>query len=185
MEGLRPVSLNQALAGSVIVALGYAVFYHLNDWLFNVVQVSANISWVFLPAAIRMLAVLLLGWAGVLGLFIGSLSVVPSALALDPVHTVTLGVLSSVPSLLAMQFVQRWLGVRADLAGMTGLDLVCFGLAGGAFNSLGHTLYFMLNAGSLEPIQGFLPMMVGDAVGTFLLLYAGAIVLRRLNLPTP
>lgn len=185
MEGLRPVSLNHLLAGVGAAALGYAGFYHLNDWLFDIVQVSEHINWIFLPAAIRMLAVLLLGWAGVVGLFIGSVSVIFPMLTSDPAQALSLGILSSVPSLLAMKTVQHLLGMRSDLAGMKGSDLICFGLAGGLFNSASHTLYFMASAASLEPGWGFLPMFVGDAVGTLILLYAGAVILRRMRLPAP
>ncbi len=49
-----------AIAG---IALVYVVFYWLNGWLFSTFKVTENIAWIFLPAAIRMVAVLLAGWA--------------------------------------------------------------------------------------------------------------------------
>ncbi len=169
-----------AAAGS---ALAYVVFYFLNGWLFSTFKVSENIAWIFLPAAIRMVAVLLAGWAGVAGLFIGSLAVMIPTLQADPVHALTLATLSSVPSLYAAQAV-RWLRrIPGDLAGMTGRDLLAFGLAGGLANSAVHTLYFMARAGSSEPLGGFLPMFVGDAIGTVVMLYAGARLTRLVRLP--
>jgi hypothetical protein len=64
---------------------------------------------------------------------------------------------------------------------MTGRQLLVFGLAGGVTSSLVHTLYFVGREGSLAPFHGFVPMFVGDSMGTLLMLYAGAIGLRRIR----
>lgn len=181
-RGLTPGQLLAAIAGS---ALAYVAFFLLNDWLFSQAKVSNYISWVFLPAAIRMLAVLLFGWAGVAGLFIGSLAMLSGSLDHDPVHALFLALLSSVPSLLAARLVQRTVGIGDDLAGMTGRHLLVFGLAGGLTSSLVHTVYFMGYQGSLEPLHGFWPMFVGDSLGTLITLYLGALVLRQIRGQTP
>lgn len=169
--------------GAVCVAIAYVGFFQLNAWMFSNLIVSDNIAWVFLPAAVRMIAVLLIGWAGVIGLFIGSLAVILPELQDEPSHALALGVLSSLPPLLAAQAVRKALSVPVDLAGMTGMHLLLFGIAGGLANSIGHALYFAARAQSLEPLGGFVPMFVGDTVGTFLMLYASAMLLRRLRLP--
>lgn len=167
------------MAGALLAGLGYVFFYELNAWLFSQVQVTENVSWVFLPAAIRMLAVLLFEWAGVAGLFLGSIAVILGLFTEQPVHALTLATLSSVPSLVTARVVQRSLGITANLGGMTGRHLLVFGLAGGLVNSLVHTLYFAGREGSLEPFHGFVPMFVGDSIGTLIVLYAGAICVRR------
>lgn len=174
------LSTTQCLAGMAAIAVAYVFFFKLNDWLFSVVKVSDHISWVFLPAAIRMLAVMLLGWVGVAGLYLGSLSQLGGMLEADPVRALVIAGISSVPCLLAARLVQRALRVPGDLAGMTGPHLLVFGLAGGLASSGAHTLYFALEAASLAPLAGFMPMFVGDTVGTLIVLYAGALVLNRL-----
>ncbi len=174
------LSATQCLAGMAVVAVAYVLCFKLNEWLFSVAKVSDYISWVFLPAAIRMLAVMLLGWAGVLGLYLGSLSQLGTTLEADPVRALVIAGISSVPCLLAARLVQRALRVPGDLAGMTGRQLLVFGLAGGLASSGAHTLYFALEAGSLDPLAGFLPMFVGDTAGTLIMLYVGALLLNRL-----
>ncbi len=171
------------LVGITFAALGYAGLYHLNGWLFEHAEFAQHINWIFLPAAARMVAVLVFGWAGVAGLFIGSISVIPELVQSEFVHAVTLATLSSVPALAAARFVQRLFDVPADLGGITAKQLLCFGFAGGLANSASHTAYFAWRAGSLEPLQGFTPMFVGDTVGTLLMLYAGAILLRGVRVP--
>lgn len=165
------------------VSLAYVVFYDINAWLFSTYKVSENISWVFLPAAIRMIAVLLAGWAGVVGLFVGSVLVDQSRLLADPAHALILATLSSVPSIFAVQALRRFLAIPRDLRGMTGRHLLWFGLAGGLANSAAHTVYFATRASSLQPLGGFVPMFVGDTLGTLLMLYAVAVLLRHVRLP--
>lgn len=184
MQSRRKLSFGEAIAGALLAGLSYVFFFELNAWMFSQTKISDNISWVFLPAAIRMLAVLLFEWAGVAGLFLGSLAVILNLLVEQPGHALAQATLSSVPSLLAARVVQRSLVIEADLAGMTGRHLLVFGLAGGLMNSLVHTLYFAGREGSLAPFHGFVPMFVGDSIGTLLVLYVGAISLRRFR-PRP
>jgi hypothetical protein len=173
-----PSSVLHFFAGMAAVALLYVLVFKLNAWLFSVARVTDHISWIFLPAAIRMLAVMLLGWAGVAGLYIGSLSLLGSMFEFDPVGALIVAGLSSVPCLIAARLVQRLLKVSSDLAGLTGRQLLIFGLAGGFLSSMGHTLYFAYAAQSLAPVEGFLPMFVGDTLGTFIVLYLGALILN-------
>lgn len=133
------LTVTQFFAGMAAVALAYVLFFKLNEWLFSMAKVSDHISWVFLPAAIRMLAVLLLGWAGVAGLYLGSLSMLGASFSVDPLAALVIAGISSVPCLLAARIVQRLLGVSSDLAGMTGRQLLIFGVAGGLASSGAHT----------------------------------------------
>jgi hypothetical protein len=173
-----PSSVLHFFAGMAAVALLYVLVFKLNAWLFSVARVTDHISWIFLPAAIRMLAVMLLGWAGVAGLYIGSLSLLGSMFEFDPLGALIVAGLSSVPCLIAARLVQRLLKVSSDLVGLTGRQLLIFGLAGGFLSSMGHTLYFAYAAQSLAPVEGFLPMFVGDTLGTFIVLYLGALILN-------
>lgn len=177
--GRQGLTATQFALGAAIVAVVYALMFELNKFLFSRIEVSSHVSWVFLPAAIRMLSVMLLGWAGVAGLYLGSLSVLGMSFTVDPAHALILAAVSSVPCLLAARLVQRLQCVTSDLAGLTARQLVIFGLAGGLASSGAHTIYFASVAGSTEPLAHFVPMFVGDTVGTFIVLYLAALVLNR------
>lgn len=169
----------QFVLGAAAVAVVYVLLFELNRFLFSRMEISSHVSWVFLPAAIRMISVMLLGWAGVAGLYIGSMSLLAPSFSMDPLHAFLLAAVSSVPCLLAARIVQRLQRVSSDLAGLTGRQLAVFGLAGGLASSGAHTLYFAATAGSTAPLANFIPMFVGDTVGTFIILYLAAIVLQR------
>lgn len=169
----------QWLGGAAIVALAYLLFYRLNAWLFDEIKVSDFVSWIFLPAAIRMVAVLLLGWAGVAGLFIGSLLTIVPVLVQDPAHALTLATLSSVMPILAARAVQKLAGISTDLSGLMARHLFLFSLAGGLVNSVAHIAYFMLHDETLSHLGSLPAMFVGDTVGTLVMLYGAAIIMRR------
>jgi uncharacterized membrane protein YhhN len=42
-------------------------------WVFKSLEVNHYVSWIFLPAFIRIVSVLLFGWAAVIGLIIGAI----------------------------------------------------------------------------------------------------------------
>lgn len=175
----------QWLGGAAAVALAYVFVYRFNNWLFDQAKVSDFVSWIFLPAAIRMVAVLLLGWAGVAGLFVGSLLTIVPVLVEDPAHALTLATLSSVMPILAAFAVQKLAGISADLSGLKGRHLFLFGLAGGLVNSVAHITYFVLHDANLSPLGTLPAMFVGDSIGTLVMLYAAAVVMRRLVPPPP
>ena len=56
------------------VALLWVGLYHLNDWMFAAFEEGRAANWIFLPAGLRLIAVLVLGWRGVLGLWLGTLA---------------------------------------------------------------------------------------------------------------
>ena len=55
------------------VAIAWTLLFKLNMWLFKSLEVNQFVSWVFLPAFIRILSVLLFGWAAVVGLIVGAI----------------------------------------------------------------------------------------------------------------
>jgi hypothetical protein len=57
----------------VATALAWAVLYRLNDIWSDALAWSDGVTWLFLPAAVRPLAILLFGLRGAVGLFVGSL----------------------------------------------------------------------------------------------------------------
>lgn len=175
------VSLQAALLAATAVTAVWVVLYLFNTWLFAAFAKSASISWIFLPAAVRMLSVMLLGWPGVLGLFAGSMIVCQWVLGLETGDSVARSALSAIGPMLAYLCCRRWLGIADDLRGLRGRQLLVFAFAGAIFNSLPNNLYFYWIGLAETPFEGVVPMFVGDMVGTLLTLYGAAALLRLLS----
>jgi hypothetical protein len=160
------------------VALGWFVLFHLNTWLFSRIHLTGFISWIFLPAAIRMLAVMVGGWLGALGLFLGAILTNLSLLKYEPFNIVILAGLSTLGPLVAFNLCTRLLKLPQDLAGLQYSQLLVFALAGAIFNTIPHNLYFYFTGLSPDAWSGIVPMFVGDLSGTLIVLYLTSLVLR-------
>lgn len=174
----RPVEWVFSLVAVLSIALLWVGLFKLNMLLFSYIGVSQYISWIFLPAAIRMLAVMMMEWVGALGLFVGAL------LTSEPVaHThlseifIVAG-LSAVGPLVAVAFCTKWLRMPANLAGLKPRQLCLFALVGALCNVIPHNIYFYISDQMHSPFTGLIPMFVGDLTGTILVLYVSALLLK-------
>lgn len=178
----------RAMGHAAGVAVVWILLYVLNDWLFSSVAVTEHLSWVFLPAAVRMLAVLLFGWVGAIGLFVGSLLTGWYSM-LDPhvVGLVTLAGFSALAPLAAFLLCTRCFNFKHDLQGLDATQLICLSLVSAALTAGIHNLHFSA-VGHVEHFwAGFVPMFVGDVLGTFAMLYLAKFLvgLALSNQPKP
>jgi hypothetical protein len=160
------------------VALAWFALFELNAWLFSRIHLTGFISWIFLPAAIRMLAVMVGGWAGALGLFLGAILTNLSLLKYEPFNIVMLAGLSTLGPLVAFNLCTRWLKLPRDLAGLHHSQLLVFAVAGAIFNSFPHNLYFYFTGLSPDAWSGIVPMFIGDVTGTLIMLYLASLAVR-------
>lgn len=162
------------------VALLWVALYQFNAWFFEALHLTGFISWIFLPAAIRMLSVMIGGWAGALGLFMGALLTNLSLLRFEPFNALVIAALSALGPLVAVYLCTRWLRLPNDLAGLQRSQLLVFAVAGAVFNVFPHNLYFYLTGLSHDAWSGILPMFVGDLAGTLIVLYVASFSIRVL-----
>jgi hypothetical protein len=160
------------------VAVAWFMLFRFNAWLFSSIQLTGFISWIFLPAAIRMLAVMVGGWAGFLGLFLGAVVTNLEQLKYEPLNIVVLAGLSALGPLVAVQLCTRWLHLPSDLAGLQRSQLLVFAIAGAVFITIPHNLYFYFTGLSPDVWSGIVPMLVGDIVGTLIVLYFASFSLK-------
>lgn len=174
----RAYSVQDVLLFGTGVALAWFVLFHLNHWLFESLNVTSLVSWIFLPAAVRMLAVVLFGWVGVLGLFVGSM-MTNQLLEDEPfVTALTLSVLSATGPWVAFKSCSQWLVLPEDLSGLRPSHLLVLSAAGAVLTAVPHCLFFYLSGLSSSLYSHMIPMLTGDFVGTLIVLYAAALVLK-------
>lgn len=166
-----------------VVVLLWTLLFELNHWLFSFVEQTPFISWVFLPAALRVVAVLLLGWRGVAGLFLGALLTNHPELGVNLLEALALSTLSAGAPWLAVVCARRWLRIAPDLAGLSFWQLFTLATIGALISASVHNAYFSVQSASHRWVDGIVPMFVGDMVGTLMVLYLSAAVLRRLPRP--
>lgn len=168
MKSIWAVVLLQKLAIILSVALVWLGAFRLNAAMFESFAYSQLANWVFLPAAIRILSVLLLGYTGALGLMLGAYLTLTDSTPL--VHNIILAISSGLAPLAALWLCRRFFPIAADLAGLRASHVLILSLANAAANSLILNSYLA----SIGHLRGHMlqvmTIFVGDVVGTALVL---------------
>lgn len=149
--------------------------YYLNGWLFAALESTRTANWVFVPAAVRLLVVLLFGGWGAFGLGVGTLITNGPIFGWMTLPSAAVATLSALAPYLAVQTGRVLLHLSATLHGITGVSLLQLGAMSAVCSVLLHSVLFYV-LGSDSGIGGFVTMLVGDVLGTLLVLY----VLRTL-----
>ena len=160
-----------------MVVLAWVIFYRMSLWLFAYFEYNPRVYWVFLPAGIRMISVFIFGWAGVLGLFIGS--VITNEAEMSS-YVIYLAAISSLAPMVAKRTCKWWLNIPGTLQGLSGKQLLVFSVVGALANSLFSSLHFYVS-GVSKGLNDFFPMFVGDLLGTLVIFYLIAKILQLIS----
>ncbi len=171
-----------AVQGACITLLWIGLFL-LNDWLFDQLAYSEQVSWIFLPAALRMLAVLMFGWVGTMGIFAGSIVTCVFVMGhIDVSEILIISTLSALSPTLALLICAYCFGVRADLVGLSASKLLILGVVAASFTTILHNIHFSLS-GQVDVFRdSLIAMFIGDLVGTLIVLYLAKALLVALRL---
>jgi glucose-6-phosphate-specific signal transduction histidine kinase len=161
-----------------VVAAAWTLLFWFNGWLFASFAVSKYVSWIFLPAAIRVLAVMVADWRGVCGLFLGAMITSGPILDLQPERAVLIALLSACVPYIAVVISTRYLKLNNRLDSITAKQLIGISVAGALCSALLHSVYYAATDESARFIQTFVPMFVGDMLGTAIVLAAASVVLK-------
>ena len=150
----------------------------VNELLFSHTEFSSGISWVYLPAGVRLLSTLLFGGAGAIGLLLVSWAV--SFLYFFPddmIRSFIGGILASAAPYLAYRLMQYHWDLQEHLQNLTTKRLLLGSLAFSLASPLLHHLWFAFAEPERDLVSGFIAMATGDFVGTILVLYTAKLVL--------
>lgn len=164
------------------VALTWVALFQLNAYWFERFNVSPYAAWIFLPAAVRVLAVLLFQGRGVLGLFVGAMITNAGLFNQHLFEALALSTMSAVAPALAVWLGIRWFKLQPALAGMNGLQLIGLSALAAACSSLLHSALFFWLSYDISWIHSVASMTVGDFVGTLIVLYSAYFVMRWVRL---
>ena len=158
----------------LLVAAIWTVLFFANGYFFDAAEVAPLVSLIFLPAALRPVAVLLFGFPGAIGLILGAALTIPTV---EIVNTSTILIvifngLAAWAVLSAMRLVSAFRSeLTADMAGLSLRTIMVFA-ALTAFVSSTTNSFFISLSPALSTSAGLtLPMMIGDAIGALLMLY--------------
>lgn len=152
------------------VAATWTVLFRLNAALFAYLEHSPRAHWIFLPAAVRVLSVLLFQGAGVAGLMLGAFFTLPyQGLASLPASFL-ISASSAIAPLLAVVICRRWIGIATDLSGLRGLHVVIVSVVSAAVNAICLNIALAAAGQFKGDIEQIGTVFVGDMLGTAIVL---------------
>lgn len=158
----------------LFVAAIWTVLFFANGYIFDAAEVAPLVSFVFLPAALRPVAVLLFGVPGVIGLILGAALTIPTVEIVNT-STVLMVIFNGLAAWGVLTVMRLFSTFRSELtADMAGLSLrtIMVLAALTAFVSSTTNSFFISLSPDLSTSAGLaLPMMIGDAIGALLMLY--------------
>lgn len=164
--------VRQQLAMIAATIVLFLTMLALNHWLLLQFEYAPGINWVFLPAGIRLLCLLLFGASGAIGLLLVSLGVnfllfFPH----DPVRAIAGALLAAFAPWLVYQLAQWRYGLRPSLAHLSAARLLALAVAFAIASPLLHHLWFALVGPRERWLHSLFVMAAGDLNGTLIVLY--------------
>ena len=162
----------------------YLACFKLNTWLFSSQIYTQGVAWVFLPAGIKLLAVMVGGWWGLLGVAAAGLWIADTEVWTGGDWIAHLGniVVWLVIPFVALQPVFRWWQLKPDLSNLTFHRLFVINAVFTAVSAVGTSAYawWVYERRDADFVATSIAMSFGDFVGTLLVM--GAILVAVLAL---
>ena len=159
------------LVGVLISALLYSALFFFNDWLTETVKYDLGVSWIYLPAGLRLFLILIFGLSGAIGIATASFAI--SYFGVFPPDLVTcigIGLISGFAPLLAKWIVITNVNISNDLSNLSIQKIILCVVVYALVSSGLHQYWFELRDLESGSLNHFLVMFVGDIAGSILLI---------------
>ena len=177
MSPLREKILH-GLASIAVTAIAFLGLNWINEVLFIQFEQSNCINWVFLPAGIRLLATLLFGFPGFIGLLVASIYLNFHHFTFqDEARAVYGAVAGAGGPYLAYLFAKHWFDLRPRLGNLTAQRLLVTGVLCGLASPAFHHAFIWVQTG-LVGWTALTAMVTGDLVGILIVLYTAKGVIK-------
>ena len=159
---------------NVITLVSFFVFFLINQSVFEIFSINENISWIFLPAGLRLFFILVYRHRALVGLFVGSLltSVYLTQETLSP-FTLCLALASTLNPLFALYAVEKWSSqFNLRLENLSLEAIMSLAIIQAFFCTTLHHLIFLAFEKTLQEdfLDELLTMFFGDLLGIVIMM---------------
>lgn len=154
--------------------------FTLNGWLFALLNHSVGVSWIFLPAGIKLLLVLGMGLPGALGIALASLALgLLGDFSTDTTTALWAGCIAGFAPYLVYKLLATKLGLSQGLQHLSAATLLSLAVCFAMISSALHQVLYSWRAITQQAWQDVGAMFVGDMIGTLAVLYVAKFALMR------
>lgn len=165
----------------LISSLLYSLSFSINTYFLDGFSHSLGISWIFLPAGLRLLLTLMFASSGAIGIAISSILIGIFFYFEGLVLGIGAGIISGLAPFLARYLAFKSMDLKTSLDTLNGPKLINCILIYSLINPLLHQSLFT----ALNPDNPFLEnlgvMIIGDLIGTVIVVYAAKLIIFRIK----
>jgi hypothetical protein len=154
-----------------IAAILYAASFLINSYAMGAFSFSLGVSWVFLPAGLRLLLTLLLDKNGAIGIAIASITISLGFYFEDPILGIGAGIISGLAPYIAKQLVFRDADSSRDLSQLDAKQLLNCVFVFSVVSPIMHQAWYSLHNKDGSFFEDLGVMIIGDLIGTLLVIY--------------
>jgi hypothetical protein len=160
------------ILGAAISALTYGALFYINSWLTSTFTFGTGVSWIYLPAGLRLFLTLIFGLPGALGIALVSFFISYSGvLSDDLIVCIGTGLISGFAPYIARIFVLSNIKLDPDLSNLNLPKLVICILVYAALSAGLHQYWYAtVNLQDSGTMNHFFAMFIGDVAGSLLLI---------------
>lgn len=178
----RPNPLTQHVILACVAASTYTGMFFLNSWMFSAFEFATGVNWLYLPAGVRLLLVLMFGLSGAVGISVASASLSIAFYAPDdPVTGLVAGVITGFAPYLVQQLLPRFASLHSSLVNINAASLLQLALLYAVATSFAHQVWYLTRGITDNFWLSVWPMFVGDLAGTLLVLYTAHAAVKLLR----
>lgn len=171
-----------SVIGTILV---FILSLWINQEVFIHTEFVRGVNWIYLPSGVRLLATLLLGSDGAIGLLLASWGVdflyfFPH----DPIRSIAGGIIATVAPYATYRLAREHYGLQASLTNLTPTRLLILAVAFSVANPLLTNIWLAFCGNTTHIAERFFAMFVGDLSGALIVLYAMKALLAFLPRPT-
>jgi hypothetical protein len=154
-----------------IAAILYAVSFLINSYVMGSFSFSLGVSWVFLPAGLRLLLTLLFDKNGAIGIAVASIAISLGFYFEDPILGIGAGIISGLAPYIAKLIVFRDSDLKQDLSELDAKQLLNCIFVFSIVSPLMHQAWYSLHNKDGFFFEHLGVMIIGDLIGTFIVIY--------------
>lgn len=152
-------------------ALVYYLIFTINRFVFQSLEFSFGVNWIFIPSGVQFLLVLIAVWQGALGIVLASFIIGLENYYLDSlIRTFITALISGLAPLLSRKICFDFLGIDKELLNISAKAIIQMSLVFACLSASLHQIWFFYNGKTEAFTQSLFVMAVGNLLGTALVL---------------
>ncbi len=159
-----------ALLTVVGCSVVYALFFYFNHLLFSQLEFVPGVNWVFLPSGLRLSLVLVFLEWGAVGIAVASMAISYVGYEMAALNAIVTGGISGLAPWLARRLCMDRLRLNPDIQHLNPRQLLQLSVVFSITSPVLHQLWYCWNDPSAHFVPTTLVMIVGDLLGTLIIL---------------